>query len=231
MNDTHAENDARQQRILDAATELIIRYGYDKTTISDIANASGVGKGTIYLHFAGKDELFAALLLREIRKYTAAWLTAIEADPRGGTLGGIYMNVLAALHSSPLMAAILRRDVRIFGGYLHKPNTILRANSASSLRAEFIRALQEAGTVRSDVDAAVIAHIMDLFSYGYVSIADFKDPAQLPPADAVFRTIALIMDRAFTPEGGGDSEAGKAVIRRLTATALEQLVPRQEAAP
>ena len=44
----------------------------------------------------------------------------------------------------------------------------------------------------------------------------------MPPFDAVFETIATMMDRAFTPEGGGNSEAGKAVIRRITQAAREQ---------
>jgi len=42
--------EARAQRILDAASTLILRYGYHKTTIDDIAREAGVGKGTLYLH-------------------------------------------------------------------------------------------------------------------------------------------------------------------------------------
>ena len=56
----------REQRILDAAANLIAHYGYDKTTVDEIAREAGVSKGAIYLHFKSKEDLFEALLLREI---------------------------------------------------------------------------------------------------------------------------------------------------------------------
>jgi AcrR family transcriptional regulator len=56
----------RGERILDAAGELLLRYGYGRITMDDIARQAGTGKGTIYLHWMTKDELFAALLRREI---------------------------------------------------------------------------------------------------------------------------------------------------------------------
>ena len=55
----------REQRILDAASRLIAHYGYDKTTVSDVAREAGVSKGAIYLHWKSKTALFEALLFRE----------------------------------------------------------------------------------------------------------------------------------------------------------------------
>lgn len=228
MSSAKSENEEREHRILDAAAELIIHYGYDKTTVGDIANAAGVSKGTIYLHFESKDELFEALLFRQMWQYGEAWLAAVEADPQGGTLGGVYKNVLYALNRNPFMAAIFRQDARVLGNYLRKPNNIFRTMEAASIRAEFVQAMQEAGTVRGDVDPAIVAHIIEMLAYGLVTIADFKDPARMPPFEAVFETIAMMMDRAFTPEGGGDSEAGKAVIRRITLEARQRFDPKWE---
>jgi len=226
-----SENEAREQRILDVAANLIIHYGYDKTTVSDIANAAGVSKGTIYLHFEGKDELFEALLFREMWRYSEAWLGAVEADPQGGTLGGVYKNVLYGLNRNPFMAAIFKRDLRILGNYLHKPNNIFRSLEAYSMRAEFVQAMQEAGAVRQDVDPMIVAHIIDMLGFGMVTIADFKAPAQMPPFDAVIETIAAMMDRAFTPEGGGNSEAGKIVIRRMMRAVRERFDLMQKPQP
>jgi AcrR family transcriptional regulator len=42
---------------LDATEGLLARYGYRKMTVEDIAREVGVGKGTIYLHFASKEEV------------------------------------------------------------------------------------------------------------------------------------------------------------------------------
>lgn len=55
----------RAHRILDAAAALILRWGYNKTTVDDIAREAGVAKGTIYLHWKMKEDLFGALIQRE----------------------------------------------------------------------------------------------------------------------------------------------------------------------
>ena len=65
-----SDNEQREQRILDAALDLFVHYGYDKTTVSDIAHEAGVSKGAIYLHFESKDDLFEALLIRELTLYS-----------------------------------------------------------------------------------------------------------------------------------------------------------------
>jgi len=43
--------------ILDAVGRLLVRYGYKKMTVSDIANEAGIGKGTVYLYFSSKEEV------------------------------------------------------------------------------------------------------------------------------------------------------------------------------
>jgi AcrR family transcriptional regulator len=43
--------------ILDAVDVLLAKFGYNKMTMDDVARQVGIGKGTIYLHFPGKEEL------------------------------------------------------------------------------------------------------------------------------------------------------------------------------
>src|SRR5689334_2299686 len=76
----------RAHRILDAATVLILRWGYNKTTIDDIARQAGVGKGTVYLHWNTREELFAALMKRERVELNREFHQRIIADPAGWTL-------------------------------------------------------------------------------------------------------------------------------------------------
>jgi TetR/AcrR family transcriptional regulator, mexJK operon transcriptional repressor len=58
---------ARVQRILAAARTLFLRLGYGETSMDAIARHAGVSKATLYSHFAGKDALFAALIVGECR--------------------------------------------------------------------------------------------------------------------------------------------------------------------
>jgi len=53
-----SDNDERPQQILDAAAAVIIRHGYDKTTMSDIAEEAGASRRTVYLYFKGERGTF-----------------------------------------------------------------------------------------------------------------------------------------------------------------------------
>src|SRR6266496_1193635 len=220
------DSDKTQDQILAAAAEVIIRLGYDKTTMSDIAEQAGLSRRTIYLYFNGKEELFEALLYREYMQYAQTWLEQIEADPRGGSVGGTYRALFHAVNQRPLIAALQRRDRRVIGNYLRKRDNIFTQMLTGVNTPEFLRALQAAGAIRQDIDAAVIVHILEMLSYGQLTIGDFKAPDQFPPNDAVMEALADIMDRALRPQDAGtgaNSEAGKAMVRQITASARAQL--------
>ena len=219
-------NDERQQQILNAAAAVIIRLGYDKTTMNDIADEAGVSRGTVYLYFKGKEELFEALLYHEYMQYSQTWLENIEADPRGGTIGGFYRATFHAVNSRPLIAAMLRRDRRVVGNYLRKRDNLFARMYSGVNTPGFFQALQSAGAIRQDIDAAVILHIVEMLSYGQLTIGDFKPPDQFPPYDTVMEALADMMDRALRPEDAGtgaNSEAGKAIVRQITASARAQM--------
>lgn len=79
MNDTVSEKtrgwtrrkDARPGEILDAALEVFAEKGFAATRMEDIATRAGVTKGTIYLYYPGKEELFKSLARETIGKALA----------------------------------------------------------------------------------------------------------------------------------------------------------------
>jgi AcrR family transcriptional regulator len=54
--------EARRPEIIAAAIDLFAEKGYAATRLDDVAKRAGVSKGTLYLYFASKDELFKALV-------------------------------------------------------------------------------------------------------------------------------------------------------------------------
>ena len=56
MRDAVAQITTRDA-ILDATDRLLARYGYKKMTIDDLAAEVGIGKGSVYLHFASKQDI------------------------------------------------------------------------------------------------------------------------------------------------------------------------------
>src|SRR5436305_2585490 len=94
IQEDRSRRQERADRILDAAAELIERWGYNKTTIDDIARQAGVAKGTIYLHWKTRDDLFWALLTREDVRLAADIRQRIASDPAGMTLHSLIKHII-----------------------------------------------------------------------------------------------------------------------------------------
>ena len=71
---------ATADRILDATERLLARFGYDKTTVDDMAREAGVSKRTIYLHFPGKEAVALASIDRVVGRVTDRLKQIAAAD-------------------------------------------------------------------------------------------------------------------------------------------------------
>lgn len=58
-------SEEKRTRILNAAAELFATQPFHKVLLSDIATKASVGKGTLYLYFTSKDELYLSVVFRE----------------------------------------------------------------------------------------------------------------------------------------------------------------------
>ena len=122
----------RAERILDAAAELLLRVGYRRTTVEDVAERAGVGKGTLYLHWKTREALFLAVLLRESLAAMDNLLAGLAADPRLARpsllLEFQYRNVLAR----PLLRATRTGDAELLGAT--PPSVLVGAVSPQTMR-------------------------------------------------------------------------------------------------
>jgi AcrR family transcriptional regulator len=209
------EEKERREAILAAAAQIIIRQGYNKMTMNDIADELGLSRPLIYLHFKSKDELLETLIAREMLNYGQSWLEHIEADPKGGTVASTYRSVIYALNKNPLMAAIVKRDEKTFGKYLRKKGNIFQSLQSPSMTRDFLQAMQEAGAVRKEINVGAMAYVLDAVSYSMVGSTDFPTNESDPSYDAIMETLAEMLDRMLTPPSGGNQEAGKAVLRKI----------------
>lgn len=69
-----------REEILDAAARLFARYGFKKTSVDDVAAAARIGKGSVYLHFGSKDEIFAEVVRRASDRTLDALNAAVEGS-------------------------------------------------------------------------------------------------------------------------------------------------------
>ncbi len=72
--------DNRRQQLLDAAARRFREFGYDATSMRDIAGDVGMHAGSMYYHFRSKEELLVAVHEAGIRRITEAVEAAIEGE-------------------------------------------------------------------------------------------------------------------------------------------------------
>lgn len=98
----------REEAILDATNRLLADKGYDAMSMDDIAAEVGIAKGSLYKHFASKEALAAAVMVRML----AQTRSALDAIPRDAP---------AILRLEQLLRWTLSR--RLAGGVPHLPST------------------------------------------------------------------------------------------------------------
>lgn len=95
-------------RILDAALSLYLEFGLRRTTMDDVARQAGIGRVTVYRHYADKNALFQAVVLRACWRAIheiEAKLAAI-ADPQERIVESFVLVVNGSRHH-PLMRRLL----------------------------------------------------------------------------------------------------------------------------
>jgi AcrR family transcriptional regulator len=222
-----AEPDERQlraERILDAATRLLLRWGYRKTTIDDVAREAGVGKGTIYLHWKDKNELFSAAIWRASRQASEDTLRRVAADPDGGLFHRVWTHGMLALFSNPLMAALMQGKSDIFQGLLDTLDQQTLKQLVGNAE-EHITQLQQAGLIRADLPVPVITFLIGALKMGIIQVSELMGQQHMrqqhmPSMEQLTEALSDLMRRWLEPEHlTGDSTVGK----RIMAEWLEQV--------
>lgn len=129
-------SDNRIEAVLDAAARLFAERGYAASSMRDIAEACGMLPGSIYYHFAAKEDLLAAVYERGVREIGAALAAAAarERDPWARLEAACAAHLQTILRRSDYAQVLIRvlpRDV---------PPVAARLKA---LRAEYERAFRE----------------------------------------------------------------------------------------
>ena len=132
-----------RERVLDAATELVRRDG-EKVPIAQIAEHAGVGVGTVYRHFATREDLLGALVYRSFG-ISVDNARAAAAHP-GSALDGVRAFFLATLRDRERFVLPLHGGPAIFTRATRERQAQVRAE----LRGLIERG-QAAGQLRHDL--------------------------------------------------------------------------------
>lgn len=169
-----------RQRILRAATEVFTERGLD-ATLDDVARRAGVGVGTVYRRFPGKEALVEALFTGRIDELVTAARRACDSpDPWSGLVS--YLEYAAAAMAGDTGL----RQLMMFATYGTDRVAYAREQMRPVIGSLVARA-QEAGDLREDFSPADVP----LIAFMLASVAEYAGAI----APALWRRyLALVID-------------------------------------
>ena len=133
--------DSRLPKVLDQAAKLFRTQGFEGTSVRDIARAVGMLPGSLYCHFATKEELLAAVYLKGVEQISAAVQTAVQlhADPWERLQAACVAHLESILQDDDYAQVVIR--VRPADVALANQNLIDLRNRYEQLFIDLIKAL------------------------------------------------------------------------------------------
>lgn len=105
-----AHADSRLPQILDHAARLFRTKGFEATSVRDIARAVGMLPGSLYCHFATKEELLAAVYIKGVEQISKAVQTVIDrhSDPWSRLEAACVAHLESILHDDDYAQVVIR---------------------------------------------------------------------------------------------------------------------------
>ncbi|WP_117210153.1 TetR/AcrR family transcriptional regulator [Allorhizocola rhizosphaerae] len=189
----------RADRILDAARDLLLRWGYRRVTIDEIARRAGVGKGTVYLHWRSREQLFFAVGAREAVAMLGAVVAAMRDDPRQIALHQYMRHFFLEAMARPVLRAIFTRDAEVLDRFLSSPARRPLQSGKLLASREYLGVLADNGLLRAGLRPEDLDYTLPAVMFGFFGI----DPLLPSGVDLTLQAkadqVADLLRHAFEP--------------------------------
>lgn len=181
---------AKREQIIDGAKRVFMRMGFDAASMNDVTREAGVSKGTIYVYFQSKEDLFAALIEREkgrfaeqLRDILAGAECIEDALKQFGMSFArqiLFTDMIPAMRT---VIGVLDRMPRLCQRFLAGPG------NTRGVLVDYIARQVEAGTL--DVEDADLAarQFVDLASGSFFKQRLFGEMVQAPDNAEIERIV------------------------------------------
>ncbi|MFI6603608.1 TetR/AcrR family transcriptional regulator [Nonomuraea sp. NPDC050536] len=199
----------RATRILDMAADLLLRHGYRRVTMDDVADGVGIGKGTVYLHWKTREQLFGAVFAREVLYAMDELRQALRQDPQVCLLHNFARAYFLAITNRPLLRGLLLDDAHLVGKLTSSPDTARDERHATMAR-DYLDLLAKHGLLRDDLP-------VDQIGYAYQATFEGFLRAGEQHADLLARTVQRAFEREPAIPDTTLREISTATVTLLTA--------------
>ncbi|MBS0208119.1 MAG: TetR/AcrR family transcriptional regulator [Planctomycetes bacterium] len=199
--ETTQRREARRQFIIETAAKLFAEAGYADCEMDRVAAACGVAKGTLYLYFPGKQELFFAAVDLGMHQMQAALRAAYESatDPFKQIVKSIGA-YLVFFEEHPHYVELLIQERAIFKDRKRSTYFEHRDEHRGRWRDHWLRMIAE-GRVRDDLPVERIMDTIGSLLYGTMFTNHFI--GRSVPREEQQHAIVEVMLRGLLKEGLG----------------------------
>jgi len=159
------EDSAKRRQIIEGARAMFLGHGFDAASMNDIARAAGVSKGTLYVYFKHKEQLFEAIIDQECEGQ-AEGIFELDHDDRDveavlTRLGFAYVGFLCR----PQKASAIRMAIAIAERMPELGRKFYEHGPAKGIRklTAYIAAQVEAGVLVVDDCEVAAAQLMEAY--------------------------------------------------------------------
>jgi len=186
-------DDAKRRQILDTAARLFAAKPFHEVKLDDVAAAAKLGKGTIYIYFKSKDDLYVALILDGIEGLLTELKVTAESVPGKPGAWKVIESIVGALlafgRRHPHLYSLMRAGVDITDPRLNEKRA-----EVASLCEQAIRRGVRAGEIADPHPALTAQYLLS-----FVRVALLYAPAGV--SEAVLRKhILRVLGRGIRGE-------------------------------
>lgn len=209
----------RRAAILDAARELFYERGFQNTTVGEIAAAADLSKGTVYLYFASKDELYVSVVMESFQIVEDRLHEIMESGMSVREKGiAVYLAFVAHCMEHH--------------EYFRMTQYLLTENARENIPAQLVERISDhtgrllsyvaglvaegrrSGLIREDVDPYAFAVIAWRSATGLLDLAVVGDSsaAGAGPYPALFEQAIELLIAGAAVRGGPDALQGEQTV-------------------
>lgn len=199
----------RADRILDTARDLLLSWGYRRVTIDELARRAGVGKGTIYLHWRSREEVFQAVSAREAAAMADAIVDAVRTDPAEVALHRYLRRLFVEAMNRPVLRALYTRDADTLGTFLAAAHHHRLEESKLDVNRDYLSVLAAEGMLRPDLHLEDLDYTLPTIVFGFFGAEPFLPPSLNLTLAQKADQLAETIHRAFEPTKAPSSDTMK----------------------
>ncbi|KUH95944.1 transcriptional regulator [Mycobacterium sp. IS-1556] len=190
---------ARADRILDTAKDLLLRWGYRRIRIDEVAKRSGVGKGTVYLHWRTREQLLSAVGTRETAEMVDAVVAAIRADPLQVMPHRLMRRVFMEAMHRPVLRAIYTQDTDTMDALVADSSQKAMGGANFAGWREYLSILDEHGLLGEGLTAQDVHYPLTASVFGFFAAEPMLPDELGLSLDEKADQLANMLRRAFEP--------------------------------